>query len=361
MRPQAKKIDEIDAKILEALLKEARTTFTDMSKECDISVGAVRARFKRLQREGVINGAIMQVNPHSLGYKCVCDMIIKTDPGKEKELMEFMTKKPYPKVIFGPRGRYTMDIVSALPTIKDLREVMEELEASPYIKHVESLIWVEATTMDHAENLVIHAAKNTNKKDDIHKTIQIRQIETIIDDTDKKIIEILSHAARTPFRRIAKRLNISTKNVIQRYKRLRGNVLGLSTITVNLQKLGYNAMAYLFIKVENKSETSRIFSELLQIPNLIVAIRFIGNYDIKAIVVLADFEDMFELSDRIEKIKGIEEMDIFLNRAAPKWPLNIFASILTDSKTVVRHRKFEDTKNRKNQTKQKEKMIQVQK
>ena len=97
----------------------------------------------------------MQVNPYSLGYKCVCDITVKTDPEKEKakEVMEFLTKKKYPKVIFGPRGRYNMDIVAILPSLKELRGVLEEMEASPHIKNVESLIWAEAVNVDHPENL----------------------------------------------------------------------------------------------------------------------------------------------------------------------------------------------------------------
>jgi len=50
------KIDEIDAKILKILLSESRTSFTAIAEECKITVTAVRMRYKRLWRDGVING-----------------------------------------------------------------------------------------------------------------------------------------------------------------------------------------------------------------------------------------------------------------------------------------------------------------
>jgi Lrp/AsnC family transcriptional regulator for asnA, asnC and gidA len=334
------KIDEIDAEILKALLKEARTTFTEIAKDCKISIGAVRARYKKLKKEGIINGAIMQVNPYSLGYKCVCDIRIKVKPVKFREVIEFIEKRPYPKVIFEPQERSDITVVLVLPSIKELRGVLEELEASPHIKHVESLIWAETVNMDHAENLVLNPNNITDKKKALYEIVEINQNETDIDETDRRIAEILANSARTPFRKIAKQINVSTKNVIQRYKRLRGSVLDLSTITVNLQKLGYKAIADLFIKVANKSETTKVFSELLQIPNLIVAIRFIGHYDIKAIVVLADFEDLFSLKEKIDRIHGIEQTDIFIVRPFHKWPINIFTSTLAEpiqSKTVLHH------------------------
>jgi DNA-binding Lrp family transcriptional regulator len=69
-----------------------------------------------------------------------------------------------------------------------------------------------------------------------------------------EIAKILSQNSRAQFKKIAEQLNISTKTVINRYKRLRGHVLTLSTITVDLKKLGYNAIATLFMKAVNKSK-----------------------------------------------------------------------------------------------------------
>ncbi|MBM4400836.1 MAG: winged helix-turn-helix transcriptional regulator, partial [Crenarchaeota archaeon] len=89
------KIDEIDAKILRTLLKESRTSFTEIAKDCKISVGAVRMRYKRLWKEGVINGEVMLVNPHSLGYKYISDLGITTAVENEKEVIKFLTHKPY--------------------------------------------------------------------------------------------------------------------------------------------------------------------------------------------------------------------------------------------------------------------------
>jgi DNA-binding Lrp family transcriptional regulator len=41
------------------------------------------------------------------------------------------------------------------------------------------------------------------------------------------------------FRKVAEMLGISTQAVIRRYNRLKKNVLSYSSITVNLEKLGY--------------------------------------------------------------------------------------------------------------------------
>ncbi|MBN1358087.1 winged helix-turn-helix transcriptional regulator, partial [Candidatus Bathyarchaeota archaeon] len=83
--PDQKKIDETDTKILKILFKESRTSFTEIARECKISVGAVRKRYKRLWKTGIINGEIMQVNPSSLGYKCIVNIGVTTARENENE------------------------------------------------------------------------------------------------------------------------------------------------------------------------------------------------------------------------------------------------------------------------------------
>jgi Lrp/AsnC family transcriptional regulator for asnA, asnC and gidA len=323
------KIDEINAKILRTLLRESRTSFTEMAKDCKISVGAVRMRYKHLWEAGIIVGEMMLVNPHSLGYKYISDLGIVTAVEHEKEVVEFLKSKPYISHIVGPLGKYNFWAKVALHDIQQLAGILEDLESNSYIKHVDALIWVEAINLEHAENLVIGPLSNEEQKP-APKTFtnNFKETEIRIDDIDRKIAIILSQNSRTPFIKIAEQLGISTKNVIQRYRKLRGKVLTLSTIIVDLNKLGYSAMANLFVKVANRSKMSEICAQMLQIPNLIVTIRLIGAYDLYATIVFADFEALFKVTEQIRRMQGIEKTEFFLTPVVPVWPLNLFPSLL---------------------------------
>jgi Lrp/AsnC family transcriptional regulator for asnA, asnC and gidA len=91
----AARIDEIDAKILRILLLESRTSFTDIAAECKITVTAVRMRYKRLWRDGVINGEKMLVNPHCLGYPYIADLGMVASVENEEEVKKLLESKPY--------------------------------------------------------------------------------------------------------------------------------------------------------------------------------------------------------------------------------------------------------------------------
>ena len=325
--PRKTDIDEIDAKILKALLSESRTSFTEIAKDCKISIVAVRMRYKHLWKTGIIAGEIMQVNPHSLGYKCIAAIGIVTAVYNEEKVLEFLKNKSYVLHIIRNFGKYDLAVIVTLSDMQELSAILEDLGSNHlFIEHVDAMIWAEAINMDYTENLIIKPF--TNKQNSQSNRYSINHEETQIDETDQKIAKILSQNSRRPFKKIAEEIGISTQNVILRYKRLRETVLTLSTIQVDLNKLGYRATAHVLVKIANRSKTKEIYAQMLQIPNLIVAIRLIGPYDLFVIVALEDFESLFSFKENILRISGIEEIDISINPSFPSWPLNLFSSLL---------------------------------
>ncbi len=324
-----KKIDQIDALILKILLRNSRTSFTDIAKECHITIGAVRMRYKNMLKAGIINGQIMQVNPHSLGYKCIADLGIITAIENEKAVLEFLKSRPYIMHTMELFGKYNIGVKVALKDVKELTAIIDDLESNIYIKHVDPMIWAEANNMDHNENLMIKPAPVIEEGSLLLKNLpQISNQEIVLDEKDRQIAKILSRNSRMPFKKIAEQLGVSTKNVIQRFKRLEGNLLGLSTITVDLSQLGYNAMAHNFIKVSNRSRMPEVYAQVLKIPNMVVAIRMIGSYDLMTIAVLEDFNDEFKLREELRRIHDIEKVDTYLNPNFKAQPLNIFYQLL---------------------------------
>jgi len=323
------KIDEIDATILKTLLAESRTSFTDIAKKCDITVGAVRMRYKKLWKVGIINGEVTLINPHCLGYRHIVDLGIITETENEKEITNYIESKPYVSQVVTHLGRYNFLGKAALRDLNKLSQIIEDLEANPKIRHVDALIWAEAVNVEFPTNLVIKPLPAEDSSRNRRPPLtNIDEAPVKLDEIDRKIATIVTKRSRIPFRQVAEQLGISTKTVIQRYKKLRENLLTRSSITLDLTKLGYKAMADLYIKVSNRSKLTDIYNQLLKIPNLIVIIRLFGNYDLYAAIALEDFDKMFEVSEYISKINGLEKPDICLTPMLPAWPLNLFPSLL---------------------------------
>ncbi len=324
------KIDEIDEKIIQMLLMESRTSFTDIASACGITVTAVRMRYKRLWKEGVINGEKMLVNPHSLGYRHIVDLFVASHYEDENEVTKFLESKPYIAELVGPFGNYSFFGKVALKDLKKLHDIIEEFEANPYIKRIDSLIWANAAKVEYPQNLVINPFKRklAQKKKSENMPLSQEQKVVQLDEIDKKIAKILTENSRTPFKTIAKELDLSSKTVIQRYKKLRENLFTFSTVTLNLSKLGYKALANIYLKISNRSKMTEIYSKLLEIPNMIVILRLIGSSDLYVAVVLEDFEALFEANEKIRTISGVESSTTYVTKPPQSWPLHLFPSLI---------------------------------
>lgn len=82
-------IDEIDKKILQYLVKNARMPFLEIARECGISGAAIHQRVKKLDDSGVILGSRLEIDPKSLGFDvCAIVGIRISDPTRNFETVE---------------------------------------------------------------------------------------------------------------------------------------------------------------------------------------------------------------------------------------------------------------------------------
>lgn len=61
-------LDETDKQIIAILMNDARTPFTDIAKQINMSSGTIHVRMKKLEDMGVVKGSYLQVDYAKLGY-----------------------------------------------------------------------------------------------------------------------------------------------------------------------------------------------------------------------------------------------------------------------------------------------------
>ena len=62
------KLDEIDHQILDLLIDDTRTPFTEIAKQLEISAGTVHVRVRKMEELGIIKGSTLTVDYERLGY-----------------------------------------------------------------------------------------------------------------------------------------------------------------------------------------------------------------------------------------------------------------------------------------------------
>ncbi len=337
-------IDEVDVKIIRMLLKDARISFAEIAENCQMSTNAIRTRFMKLKECGVITGSTIQVRAKSLGYEGIALLAIEADVNKEEQVLEFLKNVPNMILSHSQIGEHNIISVLMIKNVGDLVSTLEGISRNPHIKKADTAI---TTSPSHyyPENLVIEPFKRTscptetysdeNKQHKVAKEKARIITESIeknqatpsvkLDKVDLAIIRILSQNARTSFRKIANKLGITTKTVIQRYQKLRKDVISSTTITINLTKLGYISNAIFCLNISHLNKKTDIINRINRLPNVIFATTCVGGIDALAAAPLANFSQLFKLKQKIAKIKGIKKIEILLEETYATWPPKMFS------------------------------------
>lgn len=337
------RIDEVNANILRALLKDARTSFTAIAKENGITAAAVRSRYENLKNAGVITGAIMQINPHMIGFGCYGFLGVKVHPEKLSEVKDYLNKQPCILSTWNKIQESNIGNYFATPNLEHFTDVSDRMKSHPHIKSVQPLIYVGLPYTDYPENLIIKSGIEINQGPkpasvlEVEKEFELQFKKRFIqppelqrmDKVDRKIVKMLSENARVPFSTIAKKLNISTSSVIKRYKNLKKCKLFIkSSITVDPKKLGYKANAMIYVTTSLGTKFTDIQKKILEVPNVILLSKVLGECDLLVVIPVSSFEELFELEKHFRKIAGIEKFVVNTNPPFPSWPFNFFTPLL---------------------------------
>ncbi|WP_218578888.1 Lrp/AsnC family transcriptional regulator [Vineibacter terrae] len=87
-------LDAIDARILEALVGDARITIADLARLVGLSSPSVSDRIRRLEEAGAIEGYTLSINPRVLGLPITAWLRIKPIPGQLQKVAEILRGLP---------------------------------------------------------------------------------------------------------------------------------------------------------------------------------------------------------------------------------------------------------------------------
>ena len=73
-------LDELDQKIVELLIENARISYSDIGQKVGISRVAVKARIQALEQKGVIEEYTTVINPQKISGAVSCYFEIETTP-----------------------------------------------------------------------------------------------------------------------------------------------------------------------------------------------------------------------------------------------------------------------------------------
>ena len=119
--------DRIDKLILQRLMEDGRASFSQIARETKLTDVAIKKRFERLKRQNVINGVRAELNYDSLGYSKPVYVLLKTDPGKVRELEKKLMEMDFVLEFSHVLGAYNFVLKMLIPDFPKAKKMVEDL------------------------------------------------------------------------------------------------------------------------------------------------------------------------------------------------------------------------------------------
>lgn len=138
-------IDNIDRGIMELLLQDARTPYTDIAQKLIISPGTVHVRMKKLEQMGVVKGSELVLDIAALGYDLLAFIGVFLEKGANyKEVIAELRLIDEILEAYYTTGGYSIFLKVVCTNTNHLRSVLnEKIQSIKGIQRTETIISLE--------------------------------------------------------------------------------------------------------------------------------------------------------------------------------------------------------------------------
>ena len=143
------KLDDVDRKILDILIDNTRTPFTDIAKKHGISAGTVHVRVKKMEEAGIITGSSLRLDYNKLGYSFIAYVgiyLLKTS--QTQFVLERINEIPYVTVAHVTTGKFNIFCKIRAKNTTHAKEIIYKLDDIEGVTRTETMISLEESIND---------------------------------------------------------------------------------------------------------------------------------------------------------------------------------------------------------------------
>ena len=143
MEMARQKIDKIDINILRNLQRDARTKYSDIAKQSQVSVDTIIKRYRRLQKRGIITNTTLLLDPRRFGDEVIANFNIDVEPQSVTEVLAFLEKQPDIKFSTYAMGAHDLFSIATAHNMYEMNNLKEKIQSHNMVREVKTSIWVD--------------------------------------------------------------------------------------------------------------------------------------------------------------------------------------------------------------------------
>lgn len=143
------KLDDTDHQILDMLIENTRTPFTDIAKKLQISAGTVHVRVKKMEEAGIITGSSLTLDYKKLGYSFIAYVgVFLHKTSQTQFVLERINEIPYVTVAHVTTGKFNIFCKIRAKDTSHAKEIIYKIDDIEGVTRTETMISLEESIND---------------------------------------------------------------------------------------------------------------------------------------------------------------------------------------------------------------------
>jgi Lrp/AsnC family transcriptional regulator for asnA, asnC and gidA len=143
------KLDDLDHQILDTLIENARTPFTDIAKRLDVSAGTIHVRVKKMEEAGIIQGSSLILDYSKFGYDFIAYVGIFLEKSHQAQfVLQRLNEIPNVTVAHITTGKYNIFCKLRARDTKHAKELIYRIDDIDGVNRTETMISLEEVIND---------------------------------------------------------------------------------------------------------------------------------------------------------------------------------------------------------------------
>ena len=282
-------MDKKDKVIIENLISNAREPITNISKKIRLSKSSTLNRLNNLIKRGVISKFVTVIDFKNLGYftKIIFLKVNLTESIlKELENLDFYIG------ISTTSSFYNVVITAIAKDIDEFQEQLSQIYSITKYTSIKVFTILDYETPSY--NLFGIKVEQNN-------AVKSKQ-KTKVDRVDIQILKFLEKDARIPANKIADKLNVDNKTIINRIKKLENNGTIKKYYTIfNSSKMGYDPYNIIF-DIKRKECVNKVYNFTKNESLCYLIAKLEGEHDLIGTFLFDSRDKVKEFLNRLNKM-----------------------------------------------------------
>ncbi len=120
-------LDELDQKIIQLLIENARISYSDIGEKTGISRVAVKARIQALEKKGVIEEYTTIINPQKISGAVSCYFEIEVKPDELTQVTDILYKNDIVTQIYRVTGKDKLHVHAVASSSDEMEDLLHNV------------------------------------------------------------------------------------------------------------------------------------------------------------------------------------------------------------------------------------------